>query len=471
MTPDGAASAQRRARPRGGSPRADRRRGHGEPQGAHPSRPTASSNASSGATAGRTRASTPRRTSRSIRASTSTCSTAATAACSGSTSTATTSTPSSARTTWTPRSPSTSDGPARSCSLDADSQSVLVFSQFGEAMPSVGRFGAGGGGLVQPVDVAVGPRGEIAVADPGRASVEVFDEFGTHVRSLDRARQPRRGRRRLRQPGRNILVADAAHEQGHRVLAGGRSHGASDRGRRGRPFRPADLAIAPDGRSPRARRSGRPHPHGHDGLWRLPRPAIAPGAPGPPRASSPRRVFWPRRFSPPLLPRLVRRGRALVRRGGGRRVLDLSAAEARAGFDVPDVLVVAGSDSLSAWGVPLLRGADYSIDHDTRTLTLFSAVPDTTHLVLRYTVLPLGLAPVYRHALADTSASLPAGFPEGPVLVQDAGAGRGRAAAELRASRRGRQDLRDHGRFGPRSLSRAVAPHERLGEHHERRRR
>lgn len=115
---------------------------------------------------------------------------------------------------------------------------------------------------------------------------------------------------------------------------------------------------------------------------------------------------------------------AFVRRSG-RRVLDLSAEEARAGFVIPDVLVIAGSDSLSAWGAPLLRGADYSIDHDTSTLRLLSAIPDTTHLVLRYTALPLGLAPVYRRAHAETSASLPPGFPQGPVLVEDAGAGRG----------------------------------------------
>ncbi len=117
-------------------------------------------------------------------------------------------------------------------------------------------------------------------------------------------------------------------------------------------------------------------------------------------------------------------GGALVRRGGGHRAVGLTAAEARAGFEVPDVLVVAGSDTLSAWGVQLLREADYSIDPGTLTLTLFSSVPDTTRLVLRYTCLPLGLAPVYQRVFADTSASLPAGFPQGTALVQDTGVGR-----------------------------------------------
>lgn len=130
--------------------------------------------------------------------------------------------------------------------LDADSQSVLVFSQFGEAMPPVGRFGAGEGGLVQPVDVAVGPRGEIAVADPGRASVEVFDEFGTHVRSLTAAdslaavavvfdRQS------------NILVADEAHGRVIAFSAAGVLTALLTGDGEGGPFRPVDLAIAPDG--------------------------------------------------------------------------------------------------------------------------------------------------------------------------------------------------------------------------------
>ena len=117
-------------------------------------------------------------------------------------------------------------------------------------------------------------------------------------------------------------------------------------------------------------------------------------------------------------------GGTLVRRGGGGRTVDLTAADARAGFEIPEVLVVTGSDSLSAWGVPLVREADYSIDPGTRTLTLLSSLPDTTRLVLRYTCLPLGLAPVYQHTFADTSVSLPPGFPQGPALVQDTGVGR-----------------------------------------------
>ncbi len=71
--------------------------------------------------------------------------------------------------------------------LDSDSQTILVQSQFNETLAPVGQFGTGAGGLVRPTAVDVGPRGEIAVADPGRGAVVVFDEFGTELYELDLA--------------------------------------------------------------------------------------------------------------------------------------------------------------------------------------------------------------------------------------------------------------------------------------------
>jgi DNA-binding beta-propeller fold protein YncE len=68
--------------------------------------------------------------------------------------------------------------------VDSDTQSVLVFSQFEEALEPVGQFGLDEGGLVTPVAVAVGPAREIAVADPGRQAVLMFDEFGSPLRVL-----------------------------------------------------------------------------------------------------------------------------------------------------------------------------------------------------------------------------------------------------------------------------------------------
>ncbi len=68
--------------------------------------------------------------------------------------------------------------------VDADSQAVLARSQFDEMLAPIGRFGSGEGGLVRPRGVAWGPSREIAVADPGRGGVEVFDEFGAGLYSL-----------------------------------------------------------------------------------------------------------------------------------------------------------------------------------------------------------------------------------------------------------------------------------------------
>jgi len=131
--------------------------------------------------------------------------------------------------------------------LDADSQSVLVFSQFGEEMPSVGRFGAGGGGLAQPADLAVGPRGEIAVADPGRASVEMFDEFGTHIRSLG-APDSLVAAAVVFDARSNLLVADSIHERVVAFSPAGLLTAVLDGGSEDAPFHPADLALTPDGR-------------------------------------------------------------------------------------------------------------------------------------------------------------------------------------------------------------------------------
>ena len=76
-------------------------------------------------------------------------------------------------------------GPAGGLFLvDLDSQSVVSYSQFEERLSPLGRFGLDEGGLADPADVAVGPGREVAVADRGRFSIEVFDEFGSELYSL-----------------------------------------------------------------------------------------------------------------------------------------------------------------------------------------------------------------------------------------------------------------------------------------------
>jgi len=71
--------------------------------------------------------------------------------------------------------------------VDADSQTVLVRSQFDEPLAAIGRFGGGEGGLVSPRGVAWGPSRSVAVADPERGAVEVFDEFGSRLFALGAA--------------------------------------------------------------------------------------------------------------------------------------------------------------------------------------------------------------------------------------------------------------------------------------------
>ena len=76
-------------------------------------------------------------------------------------------------------------GPAGGLLLvDADTQSVLSYSQFDEKLAPFGRFGLDAGGLLAPGDVAVGPSREVAVADPRRFSVQIFDEFGAPLYSI-----------------------------------------------------------------------------------------------------------------------------------------------------------------------------------------------------------------------------------------------------------------------------------------------
>ncbi|MBD3367300.1 MAG: hypothetical protein GF405_03860 [Candidatus Eisenbacteria bacterium] len=107
-------------------------------------------------------------------------------------------------------------GPAGELYLvDTDSQTVLVRSQFDEALEPFGRFGTGQGGLVDPVAAAVAPDRSLAVADRGRRAVLLFDQFGAELGvatapdSLDPVDV-------LFDPYGNLLVADRRHR---RVLA------------------------------------------------------------------------------------------------------------------------------------------------------------------------------------------------------------------------------------------------------------
>ena len=128
--------------------------------------------------------------------------------------------------------------------VDADTQSVLSYSQFDEKLEPVGRFGLDAGGLLAPGDVAVGPSREVAVADPGQFSVEVFDEFGAALHSISSPDTlvpldvafDRRG---------NILVVDGLHNRLLAFPAGGGAYTAALSG--GELFRFAAVAAGAEG--------------------------------------------------------------------------------------------------------------------------------------------------------------------------------------------------------------------------------
>ena len=110
--------------------------------------------------------------------------------------------------------------------VDTDSQSVLSYSQFDEALEPVGRFGLDRGGLLAPSDVAAGPSREIAVADPGRFSVEIFDEFGAPLYSVS-APDTLEPRDIAFDAFGNVLVVDARHNRVLAFPAGGGPHTTS----------------------------------------------------------------------------------------------------------------------------------------------------------------------------------------------------------------------------------------------------
>jgi hypothetical protein len=124
--------------------------------------------------------------------------------------------------------------------VDSDSQSVIKYSQFDEVLQPVGRFGLDAGGLLDPSDVAVGPGREIAVADRGRPSVEVFDEFGSRLYSVTTPDTMLPNDVTFDEKG-NLLVVDGRH---NRLLAfprGGSTPSASLNGPSG--FHYTALAV------------------------------------------------------------------------------------------------------------------------------------------------------------------------------------------------------------------------------------
>lgn len=111
--------------------------------------------------------------------------------------------------------------------------------------------------------------------------------------------------------------------------------------------------------------------------------------------------------------------RGIVRLGGSRR-LTLTGAEVKEPLELPDRLIVAGTDSVSADGRALERGVGYSLDYGRSLLSVRKGLSDSARVVVSYLYVPLKLSPVYRHAVLDSTAALPPGFDRGGVLLAQA---------------------------------------------------
>ncbi len=72
--------------------------------------------------------------------------------------------------------------------IDGDRNVILKWDENLRPAGEIGDLGAGRGTLAEPVDLAVGPRSQLYVADRGRRAVVVFDEFGSFVRALGESR-------------------------------------------------------------------------------------------------------------------------------------------------------------------------------------------------------------------------------------------------------------------------------------------
>ncbi|MFH1690429.1 MAG: hypothetical protein ABIE42_09360 [Candidatus Eisenbacteria bacterium] len=117
-----------------------------------------------------------------------------------------------------------------------------------------------------------------------------------------------------------------------------------------------------------------------------------------------------------LLPTVSHAGS--IERRGGFRELSVSPADALNGVVLPDVFVIAGSDSVRVDGELLARGADYTIDYDTGSVTIESAIPDGGAVLITYRYIPLELTRFHRRAVLESLAALPAGFADDALLLE-----------------------------------------------------
>ncbi len=104
-------------------------------------------------------------------------------------------------------------------------------------------------------------------------------------------------------------------------------------------------------------------------------------------------------------------------RENGRRVLEVTGDDLIGEYELPDVFILAGTDTVTV-GVSLLeRDADYSIDYGRGLFTLALSLPDTALVSVSYRYFPISLDRLYRHAVLESLRELPEGFAEGAQLL------------------------------------------------------
>ena len=77
-----------------------------------------------------------------------------------------------------------SSGSKEVYAIDADRNVVLKWDEDLRLAAVIGDVGAGRGTLAEPVDLALGPRSLVYIADRRRAAIVVFDQFGSYVRAF-----------------------------------------------------------------------------------------------------------------------------------------------------------------------------------------------------------------------------------------------------------------------------------------------
>lgn len=72
--------------------------------------------------------------------------------------------------------------------IDSDRNVVLKWDADLRLVDIIGDVGAGRGSIADPTDLALGPDSQVYVADRGRRGIVVFDQYGSHVRTLGEGR-------------------------------------------------------------------------------------------------------------------------------------------------------------------------------------------------------------------------------------------------------------------------------------------